>query len=132
MPVLGTLFAVSKEHAVLTVAQIVELTAELEKIKSELVEQLASSAQFAKPVKLDQTAVGRVSRVDAMQGQAMVQATRQGAEIRLAQCNAALQLVANGDYGFCRKCDEPIGLKRLSAKPESPFCLECQRATERR
>ena len=122
----------SQEHAVLTVGQVEALAVELEKLKIELVEQLASSAQFAKPVKLDQTAVGRVSRVDAMQGQAMVKATRQGAEIRLAQCNAALQSIANGDYGFCRKCDESIGIHRLSAKPESPFCLECQRAVERR
>ena len=122
----------SEEEAELNSAQARELASDLEALKRDLAEQVASSERFARPVKLDQTAVGRVSRVDAMQGQAMAKATRQGAKLRLAQCNAALEAIRAGDYGFCRKCDEPIGFPRLKAKPESPFCLACQQATERR
>jgi DnaK suppressor protein len=119
-------------HEELTSAQVETLREQLEKLKLDLDAQLLSSADAAKPVKLDQSAVGRLSRMDAMQGQAMAQATRRGMELRLAQCNSALQAALHGEYGFCRRCEEPIGFKRLSARPEAPFCLECQSATERR
>ena len=100
--------------------------------KRDLVSQLDSSASAAKPVKLDQTAVGRLSRMDSMQSQAMATAARQAMAIRLNQCKAALQAVERGEYGFCRRCEEPVGPKRLSAKPEAPFCLNCQRNADRR
>ena len=38
----------------------------------------------------------------------------------------------DGSYGFCRLCEEPIGFKRLQAKPEAPFCVNCQSRHERR
>ena len=116
----------------LTSAQVETLRALLEKLKRDLETQLASNADAAKPVKLDQSAVGRLSRMDAMQGQAMAKATRRGMEIRLAQCKAALGTVERGEYGSCRRCEEAIGIKRLNAKPEAPFCLECQRRAEQR
>ena len=116
----------------LTESQVKDLYKKLERLKVDLVAQLALSAEAVKPVKLDQSAVGRVSRMDAMQGQAMAKATRQGMESQLAQCNAALQASLREEYGYCRSCEEPIGWKRLNAKPESPFCLECQRAAEHR
>ena len=40
--------------------------------------------------------------------------------------------IGRGGYGFCRKCEEPIASKRLRARPEAPFCLECQRGADRR
>ena len=116
----------------LTRSQIEALGKKIEQRKIELVEQLSRGADAAKPVKLDQSAVGRVSRMDAMQGQAMAKATRHGMERQLAQCNAALSALSRGEYGMCRQCEEPIGWDRLNAKPESPFCLSCQSATERR
>ena len=116
----------------LTESQVTALCKEVEQLKADLTRQLSLNADAAKPVKLDQSAVGRVSRMDAMQGQAMAKATRQGMERQLAQCTAALQASLRGEYGYCRRCEEPIGWKRLNAKPESPFCLECQRASERR
>jgi DnaK suppressor protein len=70
--------------------------------------------------------------MDAMQSQAMVQATRRAMEIRLAQCDAALRAIELGEYGFCRKCEEPVGVRRLSVKPEAPFCLACQSAADQR
>jgi DnaK suppressor protein len=101
-------------------AQLVQLVAELEGA-------LLTSAGSAAPVVLDQSSVGRLSRMDAMQQQAMAKATRQKAQLRLTQCKSALSSFDRGEYGLCRKCEEPIGCPRLSAKPEAPFCLECQR-----
>ena len=120
------------EVAELTDAQVERLRAELARLQDDLTARLAVSADAASPVQLDQSAMGRLSRMDAMQSQAMAQAARRSMEIRLTQCNAALRAVERGEYGTCRKCEEPVGIKRLSAKPEAPFCLECQRGVDRR
>ncbi len=116
----------------LTADEVETLRLELERRITELDEQLASNAEAAKPVQLDQTAVGRVSRVDALQGQALAKATRHAMQQQLAQCKAALQAVARDEYGLCRSCEEPIGFRRLQARPESPLCLACQRGKEQR
>ena len=78
----------------LTADEVETLRLELERRTTELGAQLASNAEAAKPVQLDQTAVGRVSRVDALQGQALAKATRHAMQQQLAQCKAALQAVA--------------------------------------
>jgi DnaK suppressor protein len=97
---------------------------------AELEGSLRNSAGAAAPVVLDQSSVGRLSRMDAMQQQAMAKATRQKAQLRLTQCKVALSAFDRDEYGMCRMCEEPIGYARLSAKPEAAFCLECQRAAD--
>ena len=103
--------------------KLVDLVAELE-------DTLRASADTAAPVALDQSSVGRLSRMDAMQQQAMAKATRNKAQLRLTQCKVALSAFDRREYGLCRKCEEPIGYRRLAAKPEAPFCLECQRGAD--
>lgn len=98
--------------------------------RKELEVQLTSSADGAKPVDLD-TPIGRLSRMDAMQQQQMAQASRRIAEQRLLQIDAALQRIATEDYGLCVECDEEIGLARLAARPETPFCVVCQSRREK-
>lgn len=113
----------NEEQAEALRRQLVELVAELEG-------RLRAGAGSADPVVLDQSSVGRLSRMDAMQQQAMAKATREKAQLRLRQCKTALSSFDRDEYGLCRKCDEPIGYRRLSAKPEAPFCLECQRGAD--
>ena len=62
----------------------------------------------------------------------MVEANRQRQRLRLSQTKQALEALANGEYGYCRRCEEPISHARLVAKPESPICLACQSAMEAR
>jgi len=106
------------------------LRKELVALVAELEDTLRASAASAAPVVLDQSSVGRLSRMDAMQQQAIAKATRHKAQLRLTQCKAALSAFDRDEYGLCRKCEEPIGYRRLSAKPEAPFCLECQRGAD--
>lgn len=116
----------------LTDAQLDALAADLHALRDELTASLAAAAASAKPVTLDQQAVGRVSRIDAIQQQQMAVASRERARTRLLLVKQALAGVADGRYGECRKCEEPIGFRRLEARPESPICLRCQAAMERR
>lgn len=115
----------------LTERQAVELHGLLVALRSELEQSLDVSTESAATVDLDQP-IGRISRIDALQQQKMVQAQRTRQALRRAQVDQALQLFEDGDYGACRSCDEQIGYRRLHARPESPFCIDCQSASERR
>jgi DnaK suppressor protein len=93
-------------------------------------QEIAAHADATAVVDLDQAAIGRVSRGDALQAQAMAKASRRGLERRRAQIGQALESVAQGIYGECRDCGDPIGFKRLQARPEAPFCIACQSSRE--
>jgi len=103
----------------------------LDKLHRELTNMLRNSSEGAQPVALDQP-IGRLSRMDAMQQQSMVQANRSAARSQLEQVNTALRRIREGDYGDCLACEEPIPYSRLQVKPESPLCIDCQRGTEQR
>lgn len=76
-------------------------------------------------VELDQSSMGRVSRMDAMQQQAMAQATLQRLRTRQRKLEAALNRVAAGSYGLCCQCGETIEADRLQADAAAVFCPEC-------
>jgi len=83
------------------------------------------AADSRKPVKLDQQSVGRLSRMDSLQVQAMDMAQEQARRRQIVKVNAALERLNQGDYGYCVKCDEPIGTKRLALDPAIPLCINC-------
>jgi len=76
-------------------------------------------------VELDQTAVGRLSRMDALQNQAMQVETERRREIELKRIDAALARLDEGDYGICVSCGEDIQIKRLDMDPATPVCVDC-------
>ena len=77
------------------------------------------------PVKLDQQSVGRLSRMDALQVQAMAleASRRRAAELR--RIEAAIARMDAGDYGFCIECGEEIPVRRLEFDPATPYCVDC-------
>lgn len=77
------------------------------------------------PVELDQTSVGRLSRMDAMQQQAMATASRRRRMARLTMIDAALARMAEDEYGWCLDCGEAIAEARLDLDPATPLCIEC-------
>ena len=79
-------------------------------------------------VMLDQSSVGRLSRMDALQQQAMAQNNRQRAERELQRIEAALVRCSDGSYGHCVRCEEPIDPRRLEFDPAAPLCLACTEA----
>ena len=93
--------------------------------RQDLIDTAAASRDERRPVDLDQTKVGRLSRMDAMQAQAMSIETdrRRGQEI--ARIDAALKRIESGDYGYCLTCGDEIALKRLQADPATPTCVDC-------
>jgi len=78
-----------------------------------------------KPVALDQQSVGRLSRMDSLQVQAMDKAQDTARQRKLLRIKAALTRLDSGDYGYCVTCDDPIGEKRLDLDPSVPLCISC-------
>jgi len=99
--------------------------AALERERAELLAVRESSADDRRPVELDQQSVGRLSRMDAMQVQAMAQAVEVRRQGRLQRIEAALQRLDEGDYGFCLDCGEDIPMKRLTFDLTLAHCVDC-------
>ena len=115
---------------VLTGDQIQQLK---ELINSQLVDlkqQLILVEESSKTVELDQTMMGRVSRIDAIQQQKIAQAGLERDKLHCLQLTKALKLIGSEDYGYCFECDNEIGFSRLSIKPESIYCVSCQQNLE--
>lgn len=115
----------------LTEQQQAELHQTLLDLRMELQQLLENSSDGAQPVSLDEP-IGRLSRMDAMQQQSMVQANRRTAQTRLTRIEAALRRHAGNEYGLCVGCEENIGYARLKAQPEALFCIDCQGTREAR
>ena len=81
-------------------------------------------------VELDQTRTGRLSRMDALQGQAMAKATAARAQQQVLRLRAALRRLDDGSYGDCIHCDEPIAPGRLEADPAAAICIDCAEKRE--
>ncbi len=94
-------------------------------IKRELETLSALSEEDRAAVALDQQAVGRLSRMDAMQQQAMAQAAERARARDLQRIDAALKRIEDGEYGYCSECGEAIAEKRLAIDPMVSLCIAC-------
>ena len=101
------------------------IKAKLEAEREALLHDAEITADERATVVLDQTSVGRLSRMDAMQNQAMQLETERRREVELARIDAALTRLAEGEYGYCTACDEDIQAKRLDMDPAVPLCIDC-------
>lgn len=95
--------------------------------KKDLADQQEASGEDTAPVTLDQQSVGRLSRMDAMQVQAMAKAVEERRRLALTQIEAAIKRIEEGDFGFCVSCDEPIDPRRLDLDPKVATCIACAR-----
>lgn len=107
------------------------LRAKLLARRAELEEGQSTRDEACGAVELDQSRTGRLSRMDALRGQAMAQAGQQRAALELQRIQAALNRMASGDYGYCIECGEEIEAARLAIDPANPLCLQCASAGER-
>jgi len=97
----------------------------LEARLSALHSQDEANADSRDTVVLDQTSVGRLSRMDAMQQQAMAKATRQNRTTEIQAIKNALLRLEEGEYGYCEDCGENIPAKRLELSPTAIRCVGC-------
>lgn len=77
------------------------------------------------PVELDQTSVGRLSRMDAMQQQAMASAQSRRRAGRLRAIELALKRMDEDEFGWCQVCGEEVPARRLDLDPCVATCVGC-------
>lgn len=93
--------------------------------RSEIGQLTADSKEASQTVTLDQSKVGRLSRMDALQAQQMAQETTRRRALQLQKIDNALRRLEAGDYGCCFKCAEEISIARLRFDPASTRCTTC-------
>ena len=109
----------------LNVAEIETFRARLREERNALEQEDVQGAEDRRTVQLDQQSFGRLSRMDALQRQAMAEATLRRRQNRRRRIDAALQRIEEGEFGFCQDCDEEIPPARLTLDPTIPVCVSC-------
>lgn len=97
------------------------------KIREDLLSTSEVRDEASGTVHLDQQSVGRLSRMDALQSQALAKAGKERAERQIKLLEAALMRIENEEYGECLECGEPINPKRLEIDPAALYCIDCAR-----
>lgn len=93
--------------------------------KAELADLSDAASDARKPVELDQQSIGRLSRQDALQQQAMANAQEVRRANELRKIEAALLRIDEGEFGWCAECGEGIAVKRLDIDPTATHCATC-------
>ena len=104
---------------------LVKARTRLDARRAELQALSDEASEARATVALDQQSVGRLSRMDAMQGQAMAEATERRRQLDLQRIEMAERRLAAGDYGYCTECDEEIPDGRLAIDPMAERCVGC-------
>lgn len=109
----------------LSPAQLEELQKELLQALAKLERSMVTTDEASRPVTLDQTAVGRLSRMDSIQNQALTSNLKDRERDRLGAILAALKRMERGEFGLCTGCGGDIPFPRLMVFPETPTCQSC-------
>jgi DnaK suppressor protein len=108
----------------LTPAQMDELRAELQRSLTRIERSLKNNGN-GRPAEIDQSAVGRLSRIEAIQNQGLTQNLHERERLQLDEVADALQRLETGCYGRCSVCGLPIRFERLLVFPETRTCSAC-------
>ncbi|HAW50863.1 MAG TPA: TraR/DksA family transcriptional regulator [Flavobacteriales bacterium] len=72
-----------------------------------------------------ENAIGRISRMDAINNKSVVEAALKKAEEKLKALKFLVQKVNDDEFGLCARCNNPIPYQRMLFLPQSPFCVNC-------
>ncbi len=72
-----------------------------------------------------ENAIGRVSRMDAINNKSVTEAALRSAKTKLGKLKVALTNMEKPGFGLCKNCGNPIPIPRLMFMPESNKCVRC-------
>ena len=110
--------------------EVEKLRERLQALRLQLGEELRAGLEAGATVQLDQSRVGRLSRMDAMQAQAMSQEVSRPLQTPLRQIESALARLQAGEYGYCNECGELIDPRRLEIDLLATRCISCASKNE--
>ena len=106
-------------------------TKQLEEVKNKIVEEIqkteksvATYREMTKPIAPD-CAIGRISRMDAINNKSVAEAALRKAEEKLSKLKYVLTKVDDEGFGLCVKCGKPIPIGRILLMPQSRHCVHC-------
>ncbi len=106
---------------------------EKEKIKARILEEINTTSELVekyreltKPI-APENAIGRVSRMDAINNKSVNEAALRKAELKLKNLQVALSKINDEDFGICIRCRNPIPLGRILLMPQAITCVNCSR-----
>ena len=94
-------------------------------LRKDIEELDKASREAAGTVVLDQSKVGRLSRMDALQAQQMAMETARRRQLQLQKIQNALRRMEVDDYGYCLLCGDEIAPGRLEIDPAGTRCIRC-------
>ena len=106
-------------------SEIEQCRQKLLSLRAELLDLEESSKEAMRPVELDQTGMGRLSRRDAMQAQQMAEEGPRQRKRQLQKIDGALRRIEAGEYGKCFICEEELDAPGLSVDPTTTRCENC-------
>jgi len=98
-------------------------------LKEQLIKEGQAGEDSVKTVELDQSKVGRLSTMDAMQSQAMAVESKRRREIRVLRVESALKRIEQDEFGYCTHYGIEIDGSRLEFDPPVLLCIDCARAS---
>jgi DnaK suppressor protein len=104
---------------------LAKLRSRLEERRAEILAHSSQAEDYHKPVELDQQAVGRLSRMDALQNQEMHLEQERRRAVELERIESTLKRMDEDKYGHCHNCGGLIEKKRLEFDPTTPLCIDC-------
>lgn len=97
------------------------IESEIKRLKNEL----SVTEKDANPTVSPDNAIGRISRVEAMQNRRISEASFYARKMRVGRLEQALLNVEGEDYGYCQECEEAIPIGRMRLIPEATLCVTC-------
>ena len=104
---------------------------QLSSIKENIIKEISKTEisvstykEITKPIP-PENAIGRISRMDAINNKSVAEAALREAEDKLNKLKYMLNQVGKEDFGFCARCNNPIPIGRLLLMPQSRFCVHC-------
>ena len=99
----------------------------IQKKLAEIDKENTLGAESQQTVELDQQSVGRLSRMDALQAQAMARAHQVRRDSLRQALLQALARIEEGEFGYCNDCGDLISQARLELNPALQLCIGCAR-----
>lgn len=97
-----------------------KIESEIRKTKSQITEY----SELTRPIE-PENAIGRVSRMDAINNKSVVEAALRQAKNKLEKLEFALTKIDDNDFGICIRCQKPIPVGRILIMPQSRTCVKC-------
>ena len=81
---------------------------------------------LTKPI-APENAIGRISRMDAINNKSVNEAALKKAEQKLKNLKIALSNLNDSTFAICARCNQEIPIGRILLMPQSRFCVNCAR-----